>query len=176
MRGRKQYVDFNGIQSSTAYIGSGVPQGSLLGPLLFMIYMNDIHSAGQNINVTLYADNSNQKIPLCSFYSSLHINKASIKHVSDQIKMELVILSMLQNMNVNMVHTCSSSRNITKKMIMINYKINIHISIENTYSANTIENTYSARTISHYLFQVCQLIQYKFIPPYSTGVGVKCFT
>ena len=59
------------------------------------------------------------------------------------------ILFISQNMNVNMIHTCSSSRNITKKMITINYKINIHISIENTYSANTIENTYSAKTIEN---------------------------
>ena len=39
-------------------------------------------------------------------------------------------------MNVNMIHTRSSSRYITKKNIMINYKIDIHISIEKTYSAN----------------------------------------
>ena len=38
---------------------------------------------------------------------------------------------------------------ILQKMIMINYKIDIHISIENTYSANTIENTYSAKTIEN---------------------------
>ena len=40
-------------------------------------------------------------------------------------------------------------------MIMSNYKIYIHISIENTYPANTIEKTYSAKTIeTHMQMQV----------------------
>ena len=74
LHGRKQYVDFDGIHSNTAYIGTGVPQGSIPGPLLFIIYMNDIHMASQNFNVMLYADDTNLISPLCSFNSSLHIN------------------------------------------------------------------------------------------------------
>ena len=38
LSGRHQYVDYNGLKSRTNYISQGVPQGSILGPLLFLIY------------------------------------------------------------------------------------------------------------------------------------------
>ena len=55
---RRQYVDFNGILSNTQVIYTGVPQGSILGPLLFLIYINDLPSVSNIFNMLMYADDT----------------------------------------------------------------------------------------------------------------------
>ena len=55
---RKQYTVINGVDSSICNVKWGVPQGSVLGPLLFAWYINDIYSAGGKDNVRLFADDT----------------------------------------------------------------------------------------------------------------------
>ena len=55
---RKQSTFVNGTQSSYLYILCGVPQGSVLGPLLFLVYINDIEQCELSSKVEMYADTS----------------------------------------------------------------------------------------------------------------------
>ena len=56
---RSQYVVYNGLKSEKQRITCGVPQGSILGPLLFLIYINDLGDVSKNIFTLLFADDSN---------------------------------------------------------------------------------------------------------------------
>ena len=55
---RKQYVKFENIKSTTLSIKCGVPQGSILGPLLFLLYINDIEAVSKKLFLILFADDS----------------------------------------------------------------------------------------------------------------------
>ena len=55
---KSQYVFFKNTSSSTQPISCGVPQGSVLGPLLFVLYINDISSISTQINFNFFADDT----------------------------------------------------------------------------------------------------------------------
>ena len=61
---RQQYVTFYHTSSALEYISYGVPQGSILGPLLFILYVNDIVNCSSILNSILFADDTN------AFYSN----------------------------------------------------------------------------------------------------------
>ena len=111
---RYQYVDYNGASSSMKLLTTGVPQGSILGPLLFIIYMNDIHTVSNNLNFILYADDTTLTSPLCSFtYGGYH----DINCVSTLINSEITNISEWLSVN-----KLSLNANKTKFMIFHNYQ------------------------------------------------------
>ena len=55
---RKQYVEYNGYKSEVLNIKTGVPQGSVLGPLFFLIYLNDFDRSTNMFKFITYADDT----------------------------------------------------------------------------------------------------------------------
>ena len=56
--GRQQYVSVDGFSSNLRNVAIGVPQGSTLGPLLFILYINDLHLVINHCNVVHFADDT----------------------------------------------------------------------------------------------------------------------
>ena len=55
---RRQYTLVNGVKSNFGNVNCGVPQGSVLGPFLFLLYINDIKHAIRCHNVKVFADDT----------------------------------------------------------------------------------------------------------------------
>ena len=55
---RLQFVTIDGTQSEIKSVKCGVPQCSILGPLLFIIYMNDLYNVSEFLFTILYADDT----------------------------------------------------------------------------------------------------------------------
>ena len=75
---RKQRVVLNGQNSSWANVHAGVPQGSILGPLIFLIYISDL-SDNLTSNAKLFADDT-------SLFSVVHDVNTSAKELNDDLK------------------------------------------------------------------------------------------
>ena len=58
LNNRTQIVTINGVNANELTINCGVPQGSVLGPLLFLIYINDIYKSSQILQFRLFADDT----------------------------------------------------------------------------------------------------------------------
>ena len=77
LRNRKQRVVLNGQTSSWADVNAGVPQGSILGPLLFLIYINDLTN-GLSSNAKLFADDT-------SLFTVAHNANTSAKELNNDL-------------------------------------------------------------------------------------------
>ena len=56
---RKQFVSLGSFKSDMLHVSCGVPQGSVLGPILFLLYVNDFQKSSNILDFYLFADDSN---------------------------------------------------------------------------------------------------------------------
>ena len=88
LNNRKQYVYFNGVSSETQTITCGVPQGSVLGPLLFLLYINDLPNISDKLRFFLFADDTN-----------IYYESKDLIELEKTVNSELKKLSLWLNLN-----------------------------------------------------------------------------
>ena len=94
---RNQYVSINGLDSGLAAINYGVPQGSVLGPLLLLLYINDLNQAIKLCKVHHFADETNL---LCMSNSINKLNKlvnTDLKHLVNWLNVNRISLNVKKN-------------------------------------------------------------------------------
>ena len=84
----KQYVSVSGQSSELLAITCGVPQGSVLGPLLFLIDINDLSNISKVLNFYLFADDTN-----------IYYESDSLQELEKTINKELNKLNLWLNVN-----------------------------------------------------------------------------
>ena len=83
---RTQFVDLNGVLSKPEKMLVGVPQGSILGPLLFLIYVNDLPAALEKVTPVIYADDTNLIIKGKDLQALIRILNSELEILSDYFK------------------------------------------------------------------------------------------
>ena len=97
---RKQFITVENVISDTLFINCGVPQGSVLGPVLFLFYINDLHNAVKHTKIHYFDDDTNV------LYSS-----KSLKDINKKINHDLKNI-------VEMLRTNKISLNANKKELV----------------------------------------------------------
>ena len=141
MQGRTQVVVANELKSNSCVVTHGVPQGSILGPLLFLIYINDFSTCITSSDFVLYADDT---ILLCSSPNPLNsqqLLQSDLTSIADWCERN--------KLTVNIKKTKSmvfGSRNKIKQSLPPSFKLK-DSTIENTFTYKylgiTLDNTLS---------------------------------
>ena len=105
LNNRQQYCTFNTQSSRPAKVKCGVPQGSILGPLLFLVYINDLGTVSKTLTSILFADDSN-----------LFAEGNDLKKLQETVNSEIPVLT-------SWLRTNRLSLNIKKTHIMVFGKI-----------------------------------------------------
>lgn len=131
---RKQKVHIDDLVSSTQDVTSGVPQGSILGPLLFIVYTNELFNSVKNCQIQAYADDT-------QVYLSFRLDQ--VQDAEDNINFDLDNISKLAalhnlKLNPNKSYLMVFGNNNLRKYLLENF--NIKIDNKKLEIVNTIKN------------------------------------
>ena len=113
---RKQFCKVNGVCSKTEDIRCGVPHGSCLGPLLFLIYINDLPFSLKKGNVTMYADDTTISYSSTSLEDINQTLNSELNHLKQWLQGNKLSLNVLKTQAL-VVGSQPKMKKITNKTV-----------------------------------------------------------
>ena len=86
LSGRKQFCTVNGQRSNMDYVNCGIPQRSCLGPLLFIVFLNNFESCLEFSKASMYADDTHTTIASNHIAELMHMTKKELLNISDWLR------------------------------------------------------------------------------------------
>ena len=134
---RYQRVELNGVSSEWQKLTCGVPQGSILGPLLFIIYINDLPKVCQKVEIILFADDTNiEAIGL----SDSDIN-SDLVNINDCLKQNKLVLNLDKTVQMQI-----DDKNISKKSSFYLNGSKIKVAPQSKYLGIRVDSKLSYQT------------------------------
>jgi len=131
LSGRKQGVSIGKFYCSRLRkILCGVPQGSILGPLLFLIYINDLHKSSSALNCILFADDTNLFYSSKNIKTIFHTVNNELTHINEWFKANKLSLNITKT-KYTLFMKSSRADNLPLKLPNLNIN---KISINRAYS------------------------------------------
>ena len=94
LQDRQQYVVYNNSESNYGTITCGVPQGSILGPLLFLLYINDMSYISKFLTFILFADDTNNLYSNSDIWELMRLVNTELLILSDWFKANRLSLNI----------------------------------------------------------------------------------
>ena len=107
----------------------GVPQGSILGPLLFLIYINDIHNSSSKFNFFLFADDTNLLYSDKNLRTLENIVNKELENISDWLFANKLSLNIAKS-NFVIFHTYQKNVNYIPNLKVFDHNTHQHVSLE----------------------------------------------
>lgn len=120
LNNRQQFTSFGSHSSGLLPVSCGVPQGSILGPLLFLLYVNDIPNASRSLSFVLFADDTNIFLSHPDLQTLTHTLNTEMNHVTNWFKANKLSLNVSKT---NFIHFKTTKKTVSH---------NINITIDNT--------------------------------------------
>ena len=96
LSGRMQMCSVNGVLSDAQILSCGVPQGTILGPLLFLIYVNDSPSCVTHSSTRMFADDTNLDVSGCSIPEIKSLNERDVQCVVEWLCANKLTLNVVK--------------------------------------------------------------------------------